>query len=185
MSVLADEPIAGPTPLRPTRDVAAALVAAAAALLCVAVLGLSALDVVAAIVVAVLVWVAAIDLEYRLLPNRIVVPALVGLLVVTAVLDPSFALERLLASVATGAFFLVAAVIRPGSLGFGDVKLAALIGALLGADTMLGLVLTFVALALVSLVLVVRNGRGALKSMLPLGPFFAAGALLALLASGS
>jgi leader peptidase (prepilin peptidase)/N-methyltransferase len=181
---LVEEPATEPTPLRPTRDVAAAVVAAAAAVLCVAVLGFSALDLTAAAVAASLVWVAAIDLEYRLLPNRIVVPALVGLLVVTAVLDPSLALERLLASAATGAFFLVAAVIRPGSLGFGDVKLAALVGALLGADTMLGLVFTFVALAVVSLVLVARHGRVALKTMLPLGPFFAVGALLALLASG-
>jgi leader peptidase (prepilin peptidase)/N-methyltransferase len=184
MIALVEEPVTERTPLRPTRDVAAAVVAGAAAILCVAVLGFSALDLTAAAVVAILVWVAAIDLEYRLLPNRIVVPTLVGLLVVTVVLDPSFALERLLASLATGAFFFVAAVIRPGSLGFGDVKLAALVGALLGADTMLGLVLTFVALAVVSLGLVVRDGRGALKTMLPLGPFFAVGALLALLASG-
>jgi leader peptidase (prepilin peptidase)/N-methyltransferase len=169
-------------PLRPTRGAATAVVAAAAIAGCVAVLGTSALDVLSAGVVGLLIWLAAIDLEFRLVPNRIVLPATAVVLLVAAAIAPDQALERGLAAAGAGAFLLVAALIRPGDLGMGDVKLALLLGATLGAAVVTALVVGFGLVALIGLALALKSGRQALKGRLPLVPFLVLGAIVALVA---
>jgi leader peptidase (prepilin peptidase)/N-methyltransferase len=77
----------------------------------------------------------------------------------------------------------MAAAVRPGALGMGDVKLALLLGALLGADVLTALCIGFSLVAATALVLVARRGRSALKHQLPLAPFLAAGAIATLLLS--
>ena len=64
-------------------------------------------------------------------------PALVVALVVQTIRDPS--IEWIVASLAAGGFFLVAALIYPAGLGMGDVKLAAFLGAWLGAPVIIAL----------------------------------------------
>ena len=64
----------------------------------------------------------------------------------------------------------------------GDVKLALLIGAALGSSLPVGLMAGFVAALVPSAVLLARHGQAARKMAIPLGPFLAAGALLALFA---
>jgi leader peptidase (prepilin peptidase)/N-methyltransferase len=67
-------------------------------------------------------------------------------------------------------------------MGMGDVKLALLIGALLGRTTPVAIMLgLFLALA-PSLVLLAQNGLRARKSAIPFAPFLAAGAVIALFA---
>jgi leader peptidase (prepilin peptidase)/N-methyltransferase len=168
-------------PLRPAALPAAATFAAGAAAVVLARGELSAWGVVAAATAGVLVWLAAIDLESRLIPNRIVLPAAAAVLAVAFALDPSRGAEHAVAAAGVGGCLLLAASLRPDALGMGDVKLGMLLGALLGADVLDALTIGFVLVAAVGLVAVVRDGRAALKRQLPLAPFLAAGAIATLL----
>ena len=130
-------------------------------------------------------WVAVIDVETRLLPNRIVLPATGLALAAALALDPARFAAHALAAVAAGGLLFAAAALRPGDLGMGDAKLALLLGALLGAAVLTALVIGFCLVALVGLALIAREGRPALRRQLPLGPFLAAGALATLLIAGA
>jgi prepilin signal peptidase PulO-like enzyme (type II secretory pathway) len=131
------------------------------------------------------VWVGAIDLETRLLPNRIILPATAVVLVASlVVLGPQAFAEHALSALLAGGFLFVAAAVRPGDLGMGDAKLALLLGALLGRTVLQALVVGFCLVGAAGLVLLVRHGRPALKRHLPLGPFLAAGAVAVLLVGG-
>jgi leader peptidase (prepilin peptidase)/N-methyltransferase len=131
--------------------------------------------------VSVLVVLSRHDLERRVIPNRIVVPAWVVALVARVVLDPDRWAEWLVASFAAGAFFLVFALAKPGGLGLGDVKLALLIGAVLGWDVIPALLMGTLASAAFAIVLLIREGSAARKRTIPLGPFLAAGAIITIL----
>jgi leader peptidase (prepilin peptidase) / N-methyltransferase len=152
------------------------------ALLCLLRVGLNGEGVIAAFTAFVLVELAAIDLRERILPNRIVLPATAALVVAHAVLTPDRALECLLAAAAAGAALFLPALIRPGSLGMGDVKLAMLLGAALGRPVVPALTLGLFAAGLFALGLVLVRGRAAMKTEMPLGPFLAFGGLVLLLA---
>lgn len=171
-------------PLRPnaaTPSLAAAVAAGGAVLLR---LEPSAWTVVLAVAAAVLVWVAAIDLESRLLPDRIVLPATVGVLLASALFQPSETIEHVLSALLAGGLLFVAALIRPGDLGVGDAKLMLLVGAMLGRSVGSALLLGFGLFALVGLALLALHGRSALKRHLPLGPFIAVGTIAVLLLGG-
>lgn len=145
------------------------------------------------------VWFAAvglllgvIDLREKLLPNRVLLPGLVGtalLLVVAAAVDDAWPalLRAALAAAACFGGLLVMALLAPAGLGMGDVKLAALIGLVLGwlgwPVVVLGLFLGFLTQAVVGLVLLAvrRAGR---KTELPFGPALLVGALAGALLSG-
>jgi leader peptidase (prepilin peptidase)/N-methyltransferase len=162
----------------------ALLVGALAVLAVLARTGFSGWNLVVAATAGVLVWLAAIDLETRLLPNRITLPATGLVLAASLVFDRDAFLQHLLAALAAGGFLFAAAAIRPGDLGMGDAKLALLLGALLGAAVLEALLIGFCLVAATGLVLLASEGRPALKRHLPLGPFLAAGALATLLLSG-
>lgn len=71
----------------------------------------------------------------------------------------------------------------PATWGMGDVKLAGMLGLFLGAEVAVALLAGFVAAALAGLVLLIRHGAaGARRATLPLGPFLALGAAVALYA---
>ena len=176
--------VAAPTPLRPARAGVTAVVATSAGVAVLAANGASGWSLVEAATAAVLVWLAAIDLETRLLPNRIVLPAALVVTAASALLGPRAFVEHLLCALAAGVFLGAAATIRPGDLGMGDAKLALLLGALLGTEVLTALVIGFCLFAAVGLTLLVRDGRPALKRTLPLGPFLALGALAMLLLAG-
>jgi leader peptidase (prepilin peptidase)/N-methyltransferase len=165
--------------------VTSGLVAAAAAGAVLWRMGPSGWSLVAAGTAALLVWVAAIDLETRMLPNRLLLPATAVVLAASLVLAPGGFAEHVIAAVVAGGFLFVAAALRPGDLGMGDAKLALLLGALLGRTVLQALVIGFCLVGVAGLVLVARHGRPALKRHLPLGPFLAAGALAALFLGGA
>jgi prepilin signal peptidase PulO-like enzyme (type II secretory pathway) len=176
--------VASRAPVRPTRALAPALASIAVGAACLLRLEPSGLALVQASVAGLLVWLAAIDLEFRVLPNRIILPATAAVLALTAVIEPSLALEHALAAVGAGAFLLVAALLRRGALGMGDVKLAILVGAMLGASVVTALIVGFGAVAIVGVGLIARSGRKGLKQEVPLGPYLALGAFVALVAGG-
>jgi leader peptidase (prepilin peptidase)/N-methyltransferase len=127
---------------------------------------------------AVLVAVSVTDLERRIIPNRIIVPALVAALVVQTARDPS--LEWLVGALAAGGFFLVLALVYPAGLGMGDVKLAAFMGAWLGWDVAVALFAGSLLGMVPALVALLRSGGSGRKETMPYGPFLAAGGVVGL-----
>ena len=144
--------------------------------------GFTARGVISAAFACVLVALSTIDLERRVIPNRIVLPASAVVLVAQIAFFPDQAIEWIAASLSAAVFLLLPALIRPGALGMGDVKLGLLLGAALGRHVITGLMLGFFALWPVALFLFLRHGAtAARKTAVPLGPFLAAGAVAALL----
>ena len=145
------------------------------------------------VLAAALVVLSVIDLELYILPNRIVYPlglAMVVLLTIAAVGDDDFdAIVRgLVAGVVAFTIFFVLHLISPRGMGFGDVKLAFVLGLSLGwlgwGYVLLGLFLGFFYGAVIGVVLIVTRVR-ARSQALPFGPFLAAGALTAILLGDS
>jgi len=172
--------VARPAPLKPSRAPAAAVVAVAVAWGYLTLLEPSVLGVLQSATAGLLVWLAAIDLEFHLLPDRLMLPATVIVLAVLGLADPHLAAAHALAAMGTAMLLLVAALARAGALGMGDVKLGLLLGAALGASVLTALMIGFAAAALAGAALVARDGRSALRRQLPLGPYLALGALTAL-----
>ena len=132
-------------------------------------------------VISVLVVISRIDLEHRIIPNRIVVPAWIAVLLAQIAIYPGHWVQWVVASFGAGLFFLAVALAYPGGLGMGDVKLALLIGAALGWPVLTALFLGTLASGLVAGVMLFKEGSSARKRGIPLGPFLAGGAILVLL----
>jgi leader peptidase (prepilin peptidase) / N-methyltransferase len=147
---------------------------------CVFAFGLSWDAAVAALFCATLVAVSATDIERRIIPNRIVLPAAAVILVAQTLLHPSP--EWLLAGVGASGFLLLAALAYPAGMGMGDVKLALLLGVALGRVVPVALMIGMVSALVPALVLLVRHGQAARKMGIPFGPFLALGGVIALFA---
>jgi len=135
------------------------------------------------IFISLLTLASLVDLYERIIPNEVVVAGLaIGLLLlITAPFESRPWSDALIGSVAAFGFFLILAILVKGGMGFGDVKLAAVIGLFLGVKWVgMGLVLSFLAGGLVGVALLVlrRVGR---KAMIPFGPFLAIGAVVTVL----
>lgn len=119
------------------------------------------------------------DVREHRIPNRIVLPAAGACAVLSLV--GGVRLGHLLAGVVLLAALLVTALVLPRALGMGDVKLVLLLLCSLDGATTRAVIFGIALLALLAAPLVIRRGRAALSSALPLAPFLAAGSLLALL----
>ena len=148
------------------------------AVACVAAFGLTAEGLLAIGFCAVLVTLSVIDLQHRIVPNRIVLPAAAVTLVAHTAIEPSPA--WLLGALGASGFLFFAALVHPKGLGMGDVKLALLLGAMLGASVSVALFLGFVLGLVPALVLFSRHGAAARKMAVPLVPFLSLGAVVAL-----
>jgi leader peptidase (prepilin peptidase) / N-methyltransferase len=164
----------------PPRDLAIELSTALLLVGCVLAFGLSLKALAAGIGCAALVVATATDLERRIVPNWVVLPAAVVVLALQTIahLSPVWAIGALGAS----GFFFLAALAYPGGMGMGDVKLALLIGAMLGRTTPVGVMLGLLFGLVPSIVLIARHGAGARKLGIPFAPFLAAGAVVSLFA---
>jgi leader peptidase (prepilin peptidase) / N-methyltransferase len=157
----------------------------ASALLLVASLaafGASLRAVAAAIFCAALAAVTVTDIERRIVPNRVVLPATVAVLALQTAARPSP--EWAVAAVAASGFLLLAALAYPAGMGLGDVKLALLMGAALGRGVAVALVLGMLAALVPSAILLARHGAPARKMAIPFAPFLALGSVVALFAGG-
>ena len=163
------------------RNAIVAVVAAGLAAVTLARFGLTARGVIEAFFVAVLVPISAIDIERHVIPNVIVLPATGLVLVAQIAAFPDQTVEWVVSAAAAGGLLLLALVVYPAGMGMGDVKLALLLGAALGRLVGAALLLGFIASALAGLMLIARHGLKARKQGIPLGPFLAFGAVLALL----
>lgn len=132
----------------------------------------------AAVFCLALVIVTATDLEYRLIPNRVVGPASLIVLVGMTIAQPSP--RWAIAAFGASLFLLVFSLISPQGMGMGDVKLAFLMGAALGPAVAVALVLASLSSLVPSIVILVRHGRAGRKVGFPFGPFLALGSVLTL-----
>jgi leader peptidase (prepilin peptidase) / N-methyltransferase len=144
------------------------------------------------IVYAAFFWVllvlAAIDLEHKLLPDRVVYPALaVGAagLVVAALVGgyPDALVHAAIGAALFGGFLFVVAFINPAGMGGGDVKLAFLLGMFLGyldgwGVVMVGMFLSFVLGGVIGVIAMLVSGGGR-KMQVPFGPFLVLGTAIA------
>ncbi|TCJ31212.1 prepilin peptidase [Nocardioides jejuensis] len=134
------------------------------------------------------VALALIDLDVRRLPDVIVLPLYVVLPVLLAVDgDPHALLRAALGGALLGGVYLVIALVARGAMGWGDVKLAAPVGAMMGylswGTLLAGGFGAFVIGAAVGVVLIVASGAGR-KTAVPFGPFMLVGAVAAILGAG-
>ncbi|GGM41673.1 prepilin peptidase [Dactylosporangium sucinum] len=140
---------------------------------------------------AIAVALALIDLDALRLPNAIVLPSY---LVAPLLLLPAVVVERdwgaglrgLLAMAVLWTFYLVLSLVYPGGMGFGDVKLAGVLGLYLGwlgwSSVAVGTLVAFAIGGVAGLALLV-TGRAGRRTALPFGPAMLAGALVALFAA--
>jgi prepilin signal peptidase PulO-like enzyme (type II secretory pathway) len=133
---------------------------------------------VASFYCAVLVTVSATDLSHRIVPNVVVVPAAAIVLVAMTVLHPSA--EWALGAFGASFFLFLAALAYPKGMGMGDVKLALLLGAMLGRTVPIALMVGMLAALVPSFVLFARHGSAARKMGIPFAPFLALGGVVAL-----
>ena len=166
------------------RRITVAAMSAAVAVACFVRFGFGGRALVSAVFAPVLVLLTAIDLDRRLIPNAIVLPALAFVLVAQIAFFPDRTLEWVLASLGAALFFFLPLLIYPAGMGMGDVKLAALLGAALGKAAVLAVVAGLLAVSVVAVVILVREGLGARKKAIAFGPFLAFGGLLALFLGG-
>jgi leader peptidase (prepilin peptidase)/N-methyltransferase len=137
---------------------------------------------------AITVALAVIDVDVRRLPNAIVLPSyVVGAVLLVLTGDWRSAVRGLIAMAGLFAFYAILTLLYPGGMGFGDVKLAGVLGLYLGwlgwSPVLVG---TFAGFALGGLVgiglMLTRRATG--KTAIPFGPSMLAGAMLALFAAG-
>src|SRR4051794_14370680 len=131
---------------------------------------------------AMLIAVANIDLEHRIVPNKILLPMAVWGVGATALVRPEFLPEALIAGAAAFTALLLAALAYPAGMGMGDVKLAGVMGLYLGASVAPALLAAFLLGSVVGVAMMARHGARARKQGVPFAPFMALGGLVGLLA---
>jgi leader peptidase (prepilin peptidase)/N-methyltransferase len=130
---------------------------------------------------AMLVAVAGIDLQHRIVPNRILLPVAVWGVAGAALVQTGDLPELLAAGAGAFGFLLVAALVHPGGMGMGDVKLAGVMGLYLGVSVVPALLVAFLSGSIVGIAIMARRGTSARKQGVPFAPFMALGGIVGLL----
>jgi leader peptidase (prepilin peptidase)/N-methyltransferase len=163
----------------PAVELTTALLAAC----CVLRFGVTLHALAAAIFCVALVVISATDIERRIVPNKIVLPAAAVVLALQLAWHPS--VEWPAAGFGAALFLFLAALAYPRGMGMGDVKLALLLGVAVGRSVPVALLAGMIFALVPSFVLFARHGAAARKMAIPFAPFLALGGLLALFAGGS
>ena len=132
--------------------------------------------------VACLIALAGIDLDHKLLPNKIVYPMAAYGLVATAIVDTGDLVEHLIAGAGGFLFLFIAVLAYPRGMGMGDVKLAGAMGLYLGLSIVPAMLIAFLTGSLVGLGIIAREGAQARKKAVPFGVFLALGGIVGVLA---
>ena len=131
--------------------------------------------------IVALVAITRIDLEHRIIPDRILVPLAVAAIALTAIFAPHELPGRLIAAAAGGGALLIVAVAYPKGMGMGDPKLVAVMGLVLGPALAPALFIAALSGSLVGVGIMARRGVAVgRKTAVPFGPFLAFGGLVAL-----
>jgi leader peptidase (prepilin peptidase)/N-methyltransferase len=133
--------------------------------------------------VLLLVPVTLIDLDHRIIPNKLMLVGAVVSVAIVLVTDPGSLTEHLIAAGAAGGFLLVAALAYPAGMGMGDVKLAGVMGLFLGRSVGPAMLVALVAGSVVGAAIIARKGAvEGRKTAIPFGPYLAFGGLVGLFA---
>src|SRR5215217_2542910 len=136
--------------------------------------------------VLLLVPVTLIDLDHRIIPNKLMLLGTAVSVGIIALTDPGSIPEHVIAAAAAGGFLLVAAVAYPAGMGMGDVKLAAVMGLFLGRNVGAAMLVALLAGSVVGAAIVARKGAAeGRKTAIPFGPYLAFGGLVGLFAGGA
>jgi leader peptidase (prepilin peptidase)/N-methyltransferase len=128
--------------------------------------------------VTTLVVVALVDIDHRIIPNRVLAVSAAMGLVLWALADPGRIPGNLVAAVAAGGALLVVALAYPRGMGMGDVKLVAVMGLYLGRAVVPALFIGFALGAAVGVGMIAVRGAAARKQAIPFGPFLALGGIV-------
>jgi leader peptidase (prepilin peptidase)/N-methyltransferase len=131
--------------------------------------------------VSLLIALAAIDFDHRLLPNKIVYPMAVYGVVATVLVDRGDLVENLAAGAGAFAFLLIAVIAYPRGMGMGDVKLAGAMGLYLGLSVIPALLTAFLTGSIVGVFIIAREGAAGRKKAVPFGVFLALGGIVGVL----
>lgn len=135
------------------------------------------------LLVTALVPITLIDLEHRIIPNKITGPAAIAALIAIVALDRDFLVEALVGAVAAGGFFFIAAVLYPRGMGMGDVKLAGVLGLYLGRAVAPAVFIALIGGVVVGAAVIAKKGaKEGRKTAVPFGPFLSVGGLIAFFA---
>ena len=139
--------------------------------------------VLAAFMAAVLVVLAATDIERRIIPNRVVLPASAIMLLGHLALSPGSSIRYLLAGLCAAGLFVIPNLFGRSWMGMGDVKLILLLGVGLGpSGVATAVTIAFLSMFPLAVATLVRGGLAARRTTLPFGPFLAFGGLVVLIA---
>jgi leader peptidase (prepilin peptidase)/N-methyltransferase len=144
--------------------------------------GVTAATALGIVLVALLVPIALIDLDLRIIPNKLTGAGAIAAVALTAALEPTELPERLAAGAALAFVFSLPAFIG-GGMGMGDAKLVGMLGLFLGWHAVLAVGVGLLTGTIVGIAVIARLGmsRGR-KTTVPFGPFLALGGVVALLA---
>jgi leader peptidase (prepilin peptidase) / N-methyltransferase len=164
----------------PTRLASAGVVAVLLVIATLVRYGITANGLAWAGVQVVLAFVAWFDVMERRILNVVIGPVAVVACVLRLLFERDVLLESLIAGVIAFTAFLILAVVLRGGLGMGDVKLAGLIGLLLGKQAALALIIGTVAGGLAAAAMLVA-ARAARSTTYAYGPYLAFGAAVTIL----
>lgn len=133
--------------------------------------------------VLLLVPVTLIDLDHRIIPNKLMLVGLVVSIALVLATRPDDLVEHLIAAAAAGGFLLLAALAYPAGMGMGDVKLAGVMGLFLGRAVGPAMFVALIAGSVIGALIILRKGtKEGRKTAIPFGPYLALGGLVGLFA---
>jgi len=126
-----------------------------------------------------LIVISFIDIEFRIIPNTIVLPFTAVGIVLNIIISPTNWWHPLVFSAGAFLFMLIIHFIYPKGMGMGDVKFSLMVGAYLVKNVIVGLFIGFLAGSIYGLyIILVRKKK--LKQSIPFGPFISLGCIAAL-----
>ena len=133
--------------------------------------------------VLLLVPVTLIDLDHRIIPNKLMIVGAIVAPVLVLVTRSGDIDEHAIAAAAAFGFFFLAALAYPSGMGMGDVKLAGVMGLFLGREVAPALLIALLSGTVVGAAIIARKGAAeGRKTAVPFGPFLALGGIVALFA---
>ncbi len=128
---------------------------------------------------SILIIVSFIDLKHQVIPNKVILPAIIAIIGLTIILKPTEIIQSISGGLIGGFFILLLALLWPGGMGGGDIKLSAFIGFFIGFLIIEVLFLAFFIGALTGILMILTKKKSR-KDLIPFGPFLSIAAFITL-----